>query len=106
MKGACIGAGIGTILLFFLYTRLSIYRSKGTIDIHLHDTYFVLGYTAVILFVVLFLGTFFFLGGLLGARFKSRLFWVLAVVFLAIDTYYLVDVYKLVQDTEIVQQKE
>jgi hypothetical protein len=90
MKGALIAFFIGIATLFFLYTSIDVYRSKETINIHWHDTYFVLSYTAVVVFVLLFLGTFFSIGGLVGSYFRSKLFWVLAVSFLAVDTYYIV----------------
>jgi len=59
MKGALIALFIGIVLLVLLYFKMDIFRGKGTIDIHLHDTYFILSYTTVTIFILLFLGTFF-----------------------------------------------
>lgn len=100
MKGALIALIIGIVLLVLLCFRLKIYSQGGTIDIHLHDTYFVLTYFAVVIFLLLFLGTFFAIGGLIGRQFKGRLFWALAVLFLSIDTYYVVSLYKTFNITE------
>lgn len=103
MKGALIALFIGLALLVLLYFRTTIYSSKGTIDIHLHDTYFVLSNASVIIFILLFLGTFLSVGGIIGSFFKSKLFWVLAVLFLSIDTYYIVTFYKAFSNTENTQ---
>src|SRR5215208_1610272 len=99
MKGALVALFIGIVLLVLLCFKMDIYRSKETIDIHLHDTYFVLSYSSVAVFVLLFLGTFFSVGGIIGSRFKGKLFWVLVVLFLSIDTYYIVTFYKAFNDT-------
>ena len=101
MKGALIALFIGLALLFILYSRLDIYGTKGTIDIHLHDTYFVLSYASVIVFILLFLGTLFSVGGAIATYFKSKLFCLLLVLFLSIDTYYIVTFYKLANDTDV-----
>ena len=85
MKGAIIALIVGFILLIISYVRIDIYRSKGTIDVHLHDTYFVLSYTSVVVFLFLFLGTFFSVGGVIDTHFKGKLFWALAIIFLLID---------------------
>jgi hypothetical protein len=100
MKGALIALFIGITLLILLYVKMDIYKSKGTIYIHLHDTYFVLSYATVILFVLLLLGTFFSVGGIVGSHFKNKLFWILMVFFLSVDTYYIVTFYKLFNDNK------
>ena len=89
MKGAWTALFIGVALLTLLYLKIDIYRSKGTIDIHLHDTYFVFSYASVMVFVLLLLGTFFSVGGIIGSCFKSKSFWILALLFLSVDTYYI-----------------
>jgi hypothetical protein len=94
MEGAFIGLFIGLALLLLLYFKMKIYNRKGTIDIHLYDTYFVLSYAAAIVFALLFLGTFFSVGGLMASVFKSRLFWTLTLLFLSIDVYYIVSIYR------------
>lgn len=106
MKGALIALFIGLALLVLLCFRMDIYRSKGTIDIHLHNTYFVLSHASVVVFILLFLGTFFAKGGISGRYFKSKLFRVLVVIFLSIDTYYMVSFYRAYNDTEITQVSE
>jgi hypothetical protein len=93
MKGALIALSLGIILLVLLFSDLQICRSHGTIDIHVHDTTFVTTYTFVIGFVLLFLATFFAVGGLIGTFFKSKAFWILAFVLLSIDTCYILTFY-------------
>lgn len=89
MKGALIALSIGIVLLIFLFSETASY-SSGTIDMHLHDTYFVLSYAAVIGFVILFLGTCFSIGGIFGSHAKSKLYLVLLALFLSVDIYYIV----------------
>lgn len=99
MKGALIALLIGIVILILLYSRMQIFSRQGTIDIHLHDTYFVLSYASVIVFMLLFLGTFFSIGGVIGTMFKSKLFLILAVLFTSVDTYYIVTLYKAFNNT-------
>jgi hypothetical protein len=100
MKGALIALFIGLAILVLLYFGMKIYSSNGTIDIHLHDTYLVLSYASVIVTILLFLGTFFSVRGIITTYFRSKLFLVLAVLFLAMDTYYIVTFYKLFNGTQ------
>jgi hypothetical protein len=94
MKGAWIALLIALGLLIFLGFTSKVYNTSGTLDIQLHDTFFVLSYTTVIIFIILFLGTFFSIGGIIGTHFKSNLFWVLIILFLSIDIYLLVPFFK------------
>jgi phosphoglycerol transferase MdoB-like AlkP superfamily enzyme len=94
MKGAVVALFIGFALLVVLYFKINVNSSKATVDIYLHDTFFVLSYASVILFILLFLGTFFSIGGVIGSLFKSRLFWILTILFLSVDIYYFVMFYK------------
>jgi|GEM_PF-1591956 len=106
MKGALISLSVGVVLLVIIYFKLSVYRGKGSFDIHFHDTYFVLSYFSVIVFSLLLLGTFFSIGGVIGTHFKSKLFWILTILFLSIDTYYVVAFYKAFNNTEITFHEE
>jgi hypothetical protein len=101
MKGAFIALIIGIVLLVLLYLKVEMRSSNGTIDIHLHDTYFVLSHTSVFIFLLLFLGTFFALGGVIGSHFRSKVFWVLVVLSLSIDTYYVVSFYKALNEADV-----
>lgn len=94
MKGAFIALFIGLALLVLLYSKLKIDKSEGTIDIHLYDTYYVVSYAVAITFALLFLATCFSVGGLIASVFKSRIFWILTVLLLSIDAYYIVSFYK------------
>jgi hypothetical protein len=106
MKGALIGLFIGISLLLFLYFKLAPYRSSTSFDIHFHDTYFVLDYLSAIGFSLILLGTFFAIGGTIGTHFKSKLFWILTVLFLSIDTVYIVSLYKAFNNNDITFPKE
>ena len=98
MKGALIALFIGLAILVIFFSGVKKYRSKGTIDIHVYDTYLVLDYAFIIIFILLFLGTFFSIGGIIGSYFKSKLFWILSILFLSIDTYYILKYYKTFND--------
>jgi branched-subunit amino acid ABC-type transport system permease component len=75
MKGALISLVIGIVLLLLIYFRLDVYyRTRSGIDIYFHDTYFIVSYASVVSFVLLILGLFFSAGGIIGTRFKSKLF--------------------------------
>lgn len=90
MKGALIGLFLGIALLALIYFKLAVYRSKTSFDIYFHDTYFVINNTFAVVFALIFLGTFFSIGGIIGMHFRSKLFLLLTVLFLAIDIYYVV----------------
>jgi hypothetical protein len=103
MKGALIALFIGVAILFLLYAKLKIHNSNGTIDLYIHDRYLVLTYSSVIICVLLFLGTFFSVGGAFATFFKTKFFWISAAVFLCIDAYYVVTLYKAFNNSEIEQ---
>ena len=94
MKGALIGLAIAITLLALAYFKLAVYRTKTSIDFHVHDTYFVIDNTVAIVFALLVMGTFFSTGGLIGTQAKNKVFWLLAVLFLLIDTYYAISFFK------------
>jgi len=89
MKGAVIALLIALALLILLCFTSKVYSTSGTLDFQLHDTTFVLSYSTVIIFILLFLGTFFSIGGIIGTHFKNTLFWVLLIVFFSIDIYFI-----------------
>jgi hypothetical protein len=103
MKGALIGLCIAIALLVILLLDLKIHRSHGTIDIHFYDTTLVTSYTFVVVFVLLFSGSFFAIGGIIATFFKSKGFWILAVLFVVIDTYYILTVYKALNNNNTAQ---
>lgn len=99
MKGALIGLFAGVVLLVAPFLTLPIYRGASSINIHLHDTYFVIDYLSATVFVLLVLGTFFSIGGIISTRFRRRVFAALLILFLAIDAFYIVAFYKALQNT-------
>lgn len=90
LKGALIALFVAILFLLFLFLNLDINKGISSIDIHIHvhDTYFIFSYSYLIFLLVLFLGTFFCVGGLVGSRFKSKLFWALFLLFTLTDIYF------------------
>ena len=87
MKRAYIGLLVAfAVLILFLFTS-KIHITQGRIDIQFHDTYFVLNHVSILIFIILFLGTWFSIGGIIGTHFKRSLFWVLLLVFVSVDIY-------------------
>jgi len=94
MKGAFTLLAIGIVFLVFSYSKLNIFWGNSAIDIHLHDTYFVMSRSFVMLFILFFLGTLFAIGGFVGSRFKNKIFLFLTIFFLSFDTVYAIAAYK------------
>jgi hypothetical protein len=91
MKSALVFLVIGIVLLAVLLSTLHIWRGASTIDIHVHDTMYVLPYTIFIFFILLILGTFFFLGGAIGTGFKNKYYLIPLFLFVLMDTYTLLN---------------
>lgn len=87
MKTALIFLAIAVLLLVLIYSRVDIWFSESTIDIHIHDAYFVIARWHVILLITLFLGTFSSLGGVIGTRFHNKFFLIAFIFFIAFDLY-------------------
>jgi len=94
MKGACIALLIALAILVVFLVTSKIYITRGTVDIQFHDTYFILSHASVLVFIILFLGTFFLIGGIIGTHFKSTAFWVLLVALICIDIYFILPFFK------------
>src|SRR6476661_6308016 len=103
MKGAKIALFIGVTFLVLLYFAVKIKVWKHTIIIHIHDTYFICTKVSLIIFVLLFLISFFSIGGIIGSLFRSKLFWILGIIFLSIDVYYIATFYKAFKKSEMTQ---
>lgn len=78
--------GIFLLLLFFLRSDIWI---SSTIDIHVHDTFYVIDKWHFAIAVFIYLLSFFSLGGVFGTRFKNRKFLVTCIITLLIDGYIL-----------------
>jgi hypothetical protein len=87
MKTALIFLGVAILILILLWSRVDVWFTDSTIDIHVHDTYFVIPRWHIIFFAILFLGTFSSLGGVIGTRFRNKFFIVFLIIFVVIDTY-------------------
>ena len=95
MKTALIFLAIAVLLLVLLYSQVDVWIGNSTIDIHVHDTYFVVVRWEVILVIILFLGTFSSLGGVIGTRFHNKFFLIVFILFIAVDLYIVWSVYSL-----------
>ena len=77
-----------TILLLILFgITVDIWFGNSTIDIHVHDTYFVIAHWSAIIAIILILGTFSSLGGIIGTRFHNKFFLIAFALFIAVDVY-------------------
>lgn len=89
MKAALISLAIGIIILLFFLFNSNVRADKSGVDIHVHDTYFNISYFYFTLFIALFLGTFFCLGGAIGTAFKNRTFVYLLLACVLLVSYYI-----------------
>jgi cytochrome c oxidase subunit 1 len=87
MKTALIFLAISILLLVLIYSRVDIWFGETTIDVHIHDTYFVIARWHAIFSIILFLGTFSSLGGAIGTRFHNKFFFIAFIVFAVFDLY-------------------
>lgn len=95
MKSALIFLGVGILILILLCSRVDVWFTNSTVDIHVHDTYFVIARWHFILLIILILGTFSSLGGAIGTRFQNKAFIAFLFIFLAIDAFIVWKVYSL-----------
>lgn len=93
MKSALIFLAVSVLILLLIWWRCDVWFSNSTVDIHFHDTYFVIAHFYFVLFVILFLGTFSSLGGVIGTKFQNKIFIVSLIIFLVSDSYIIWNVY-------------
>ncbi len=87
MKKALLFLIAAISFLIFLFLKSDIFLRDATVDIHLHDTYFIVTSSIFITITILFLATFFSIGGVIGTRFRNRYFSIPLLVLLIADTY-------------------
>lgn len=95
MKTALIFLVIAILILLLLWSRVDIWFGNSTIDIHIHDTYFVIARWHFILLIILILGSISSLGGVIGTRFQNKAFITFFFIFLAVDAFIAWEVYNL-----------
>ena len=96
MKAALISLTIGIILVLIFVSQTYIRVNKSAIDIYVHDTYFVISYFSFIFLIILFLGTFFSIGGAIGTVFKNKYFTFPLLICILLDSFYIMKYIKLI----------
>jgi hypothetical protein len=88
MKTALIFLVIAVVILILLWLSVDVWLGNSTVDIRFHDTYLAIHpwYLALIV-SILFLGTFFFIGGAIGTKLQNRFFVAFLLLFVAADAY-------------------
>jgi heme/copper-type cytochrome/quinol oxidase subunit 1 len=76
---------VGMIVLGLLLCQSAVRLAQTTIDLHVHDTYFVISYVVFVPLVLLALLALFALGGVIGTRCKNRYFLVTFLIALALN---------------------
>jgi heme/copper-type cytochrome/quinol oxidase subunit 1 len=96
MKTAFIFLALSILLLILFWWRFDIWFSDSTIDIHVHDTYYVIARWHAVLVIILFLGTFSSFGGMIGTRFRNKFFLITLIIFFVADIYIAWQAYSLI----------
>ena len=87
MRTALIFLFTGILLLVLLYYRYEVNFSSETIDIHVHDTFFVIDFLTAAAYIFVFLLFLFALGGVIGTGFRNRFFLFLLIACLIVVAY-------------------
>ena len=74
MKTALIFLVSRILLLLLFGITIDIWFWNSMIVIHVHYTYFVIAHWSAIIAIILILGTFSSLGGIIGTRFHNKFF--------------------------------
>lgn len=88
MKTALLFLSIPILFLIISLNRVDVWMiNSKTIDIHFHNTYFVIDHVTALIALVVVLGTFFFTGGVIGTKFRKRFFLIGFLIFIVVDLY-------------------
>ena len=87
MRTALIFLAVGILLLLVLYSLVDVWFMPSSVDIHVHDTYFVIANIHVVPLMAIFLGNFFILGGVIGTRFRNKFFFIGLAILILADAY-------------------
>jgi hypothetical protein len=78
MRAGVITIFVILLILFIIFFSLQIYVANSALDIHLHDTYFVIDFWTIAFWITLFLLFAFSLAVSISSKFKNKIFkWVL-----------------------------
>jgi len=95
MRLALIFLFIGLIFLILLRYFFSMQFHNNKFSIHLHDTYYILSFSFIAIFTILFLISFFCLGGIIFYGFRSNFFIIFLSLIVLADTYFIYDTFRL-----------
>jgi hypothetical protein len=88
MKGALIALFISIVVLVLFGLAEDVRFTASSVDVHIHDTYFVLDYPFFVCFLLVYMGTLLSIGGLISTNFKGKVYWMLLVVFILLVSFY------------------
>ena len=72
MKSALIFLFVGFLMLIVITYLLEVDLKVNGVDIHIHDSYYVVSYSYIVVFSILFIATCFSLGGILYSGVRKR----------------------------------
>jgi hypothetical protein len=78
---------VGIMLLILMLLKADVRFRDGTVDLHLHDTYFVIHPLHFVVVVLLFSLTLFAIGGVIGTGLKNKAFLLTLLVSFALNGF-------------------
>ena len=88
MRSALISLVLIVALITYYIVKYNVNIWGSTLDIHVHDTYYVVAHFQFMLLSII--ATFFFLGGATGTKFRNRYFLYPLLLLIAFDLYWII----------------